>query len=207
MHVDLLNEEQKSVLELLSSLDIVNDFYLAGGTALALQYGHRESVDFDFFKEQSFDVKRVIDVFSQIEKIDVRVEKEDTLYFLLNNISCSFFKYPYPLLFDTLDLNGAVKLASVGDIAAMKISAISTRGTKRDFVDLFFICQRDYSLSEVISLFEEKFKMVTYDMYHTYKSLMYFVDAEKDAISKMYEKANWNEIKTFFTKEVNKLME
>ncbi len=208
MYVHTFDEEQKSILGLLNGIEIVQDFYLAGGTALALQYGHRQSMDFDFFKEEPFDIDKVLRQLSKaVEKgnIEVRTKQESTLLCYIDDISCSFFRYPYPLLQNTLQFNN-INLASAADIAAMKISAISTRGTKRDFVDLFFICQRDYSLREVLDFFQEKFQVVKHDLYHVYKSLSYFEDAERDVMPQMYEKADWKEIKTFFNEQVDVLM-
>ena len=206
MHDHILDEKQKSVLEILDELEIIQDFYLAGGTALALQYGHRKSADFDFFKEGDFNIDDLINLLSQKCEITVRVKKDSTLLFLIENISCSFFKYPYPLLFQLLDFKKNVKLVSIPDIAAMKVSAISTRGTKRDFIDLYFICQKDYSVEEVIHFYQKKFKILNHDLYHVYKSLMYFEDAESDYMPLMYEKTNWNDIKSFFQKKITELM-
>lgn len=206
MHVHIFDEKQKSVLELLDQLELVQDFYLAGGTALALQYGHRQSVDFDFFKENPFAVDRVVSKVSQLADIEIRQKQENTLLILIEDISCSFFRYPYPLLCETLDFRKNIKLAAIPDIAAMKVSAISTRGTKRDFVDLFFVCKKDYSLKEVLKFYQEKFKVLNHDLYHVYKSLMYFEDAEVDVLPTMYEKINWNEIKSYFTQKVSELM-
>jgi hypothetical protein len=187
-------------------VEIVNDFYLAGGTALALQYGHRESVDFDFFREQPFGVEVVLNALNEKTKTEVRVKQENTLLVLINDITCSFFRYPYPMLRQTLDFKKNVKLASTPDIAAMKISAMSIRGTKRDFVDLFFICKREFRLSEVLQFYQKKFGQWNDDMYHVYKSLTYFNDAEGDPMPVMFERTDWKEVKTFFQNEFTQLM-
>lgn len=202
MHERILDEKQKSVLELLDSLEIVRDFYLAGGTALALQYGHRESVDFDFFKEETFDSAAVLEALRKRAKPEIRLQEERTLLFFLEGISCSFIGYPYPLLKETIGFRQNLSLASVADIAAMKVSAISARGTKRDFVDLFYICQRDYSLTEALTFFKEK----NYELYHVLRSLTYFGDAEGDDMPIMYTRTDWQEIKTYFSEGISKFM-
>ncbi len=207
MHVDILTEKQKSILEILSEIDIVGDFYLAGGTALGLQYGHRQSIDFDFFKEEPFLVDDVLSELKQKGKLEIRKKLENTLLILFDGISCSFFKYPYPLLNKTIEFKKHIQLASIPDLASMKISAISTRGTKRDFVDLYFICKNKYSLAEVLNFFQYRFKVFDHDLYHVYKSLIYFDDAEQDVMPEIYEKTNWNEIKAFFKKQINELMQ
>ncbi len=206
MHTRILTEKQKPVLELLSQLEIVNDFYLAGGTALALQYGHRKSVDFDFFRELPFAVDSVLDGLKRVTEIEVRVREENTLLVLIKGISCSFFKYQYPLLRESLYFRQNVKMASTADIAAMKISAISTRGTKRDFIDLFFICNREYPLLEILRFYQEKFAQLNHELYHVYKSLTYFGDAEEDAMPAMFEKIDWKKIKLFFENEIKQFM-
>lgn len=152
-------------------------------------------------------VDEIINQFKEIIKIEVRVKKADTLLFYIEAISCSFFKYPYPLLRAVLPLQGTISLASVADIAAMKISAISTRGTKRDFVDLYFVCQKNFTLREVLNFYQKKFGVLNHDLYHVFRSLIYFEDADRDPMPVMFEKANWRKIKSFFNEEVKKLMD
>lgn len=205
MYTNILTEKQKSVLELLDTIPLIQDFYLAGGTALALFYGHRESIDFDFFKEESFVVDEVIDTIIQKNNVKIKFKKPDTLLLSINEISCSFFKYPYPLLKGTLKFKNCFNLASIEDIAAMKISAISTRGTKRDFIDLYFICNKDFSLQEIIKFYQKKFTVLNHELYHIYRSLIYFDDAESDPMPNMFEKVEWKEVKEFFQKETKKL--
>lgn len=117
-----------------------------------------------------------------------------------------FYWLPYPLLEETIGFRQNLSLASVADIAAMKVSAISARGTKRGFVDLFYICQRDYSLIEVLKFFKEKFSQQNYELYHVLRSLTYFGDAEGDDMPIMYTRTDWQEIKTYFSEEISKFM-
>ena len=115
----------------------------------------------------------------------------------------SFFKYPYPLLFKPLPFKG-VNIAHVFDIACMKIVAISERGTKRDFIDLYFICKTN-PLDEMFELFRKKYQLVKYNIIHILKSLVYFEDAENDPEPQMIEKVDWEEVKNFFEKEAVRL--
>jgi len=87
----------------------------------------------------------------------------------------------------------------------MKISAISARGAKKDFVDLFFICQKKAPLKELLKLFKRKYRSVDYNITHILKSLVYFEDAKKDPMPKMMKKIAWNDIQEFFIKEVKKI--
>lgn len=95
-------------------------------------------------------------------------------------------------------------MASLADISAMKIAAISERGTKRDFVDLYFILQK-VPLSQVLTFYDKKYKKLASNLVHIRKSLVYFDDAEEEAMPKMLEKVSWPKIKKFFEKEIQKI--
>lgn len=99
-----------------------------------------------------------------------------------------------------------ISVADARDIGCMKISAISSRGSKKDFVDLFFICQKVTPLATLLDLFKKKYKGVDYNMAHILKSLVYFEDAEKEPMPRMLIKISWNEIKKFFKEEIKKLL-
>jgi len=96
-----------------------------------------------------------------------------------------------------LDWQG-IKLAQVKDIALMKLVAISDRGTKKDFFDLYEICQQTMSLDELFSLLPKKFVNVDYNKYHLLKSLVYFDDAETDPDPDMLKVISWEQVKKFF---------
>jgi len=100
---------------------------------------------------------------------------------------------------------GMVNVTDVRDIAAMKIAAIASRGTKRDFVDLYFICKENISLPDIIQLYDKKYENLATTETHIMKSLVYFEDAESDETPKMLKDAEWAEIKRYFEKEVRKL--
>lgn len=126
--------------------------------------------------------------------------------FLLNKLPGSFFTYEYPILHEFIDFKNRLKLASVPDISAMKVAAISDRGKKRNFIDLYFICQKDNSLKEAIDFYGKKYDVFGSDLYHVYTSLIYFKDTEKDEMPHMFEKTDWEQIKSYFTEEVSKLV-
>jgi predicted nucleotidyltransferase component of viral defense system len=206
MHTNILNSRQVKILEILSQLDFIEDFYLAGGTALALQYGHRESVDFDFFTQKTFVPEELFGKLSSAVETKRNYKSEGTLGIFIEQVTCSFFKYEYPILHDFITFKNRVKLASVADISAMKVAAISDRGKKRDFIDLYFICQTDCSLKEAIDFYGKKYDVFGSDLYHVYTSLIYFKDTEKDEMPQMFEKTDWEQIKNYFTEEVSKLI-
>lgn len=99
-----------------------------------------------------------------------------------------------------------VRIASIVDIACMKLNAISSRGTMRDFIDLYVICKNENLLPELIAFFDQKYHGVKYNRLHVLKSLVYFEDAEKDEPPQMIEKIDWQTIKNYFQKEIIHLL-
>jgi hypothetical protein len=193
MHGEAIDAKTKSVLEKIVKSEIAKKFYLAGGTALAIQMGHRKSIDFDFFSAEKFSVPILKKKLSKIGKFVLDYEEEQTLSGSLNGVKISFFHYNYKLLFPPVFFLGA-KLADGRDIAAMKIDTVSARGNKKDFVDLYFLLNK-YSLSELFDIFEKKYSGIKYNKLHILKSLVYFDDADRDPMPEMLEKESWEKIK------------
>jgi len=199
----VISKKTQSTLEILRKTDLLKDFYLAGGTALALQYQHRLSLDLDFFTKKNIDTKELLEKIKKIGNFSLEKEAENTLTGILNQTKITFLSYDYPILFSPKNILG-IKVADIKDIACMKLAAISSRGTKRDFVDLFFICH-DISLKKLFSLFQKKYRKVNYNLIHILKSLVYFENAEKEPMPHMIKQVSWQEIKEFFIKEVRSI--
>ncbi|MBM3257953.1 MAG: nucleotidyl transferase AbiEii/AbiGii toxin family protein [Candidatus Nealsonbacteria bacterium] len=197
----VISGKTETSLEILKKADILKDFYLAGGTGLALQLNHRLSIDLDFFSLKEINIKNLIQKIKKLGRLSVEKESEGTLICRFNGTRLTFLKYEYPLLFNLKTIKG-IKVASIQDIGCMKISAVSSRGTKKDFIDLYFICQKIVSFKKILELFKKKYKSVNYNMLHILKSLSYFMDAEKDPIPKMINQISWQEVKNFFKKEI-----
>lgn len=180
----------------------MKDYYLAGGTGLALQIGHRESVDFDFFAENDVDADKLEALLNKTGVFRRTYEERNTLYGELNGIRVSFIKYAYPMIQDLIkDLN--FNIAGIKDISAMKLSAILSRGTKKDFVDLYFLL-KIYPLKELFKFYEIKYKAEGYQ-YTLLRSLQYFDEAEQDPLPKMKEPVQWDQVKKTITSEVRKI--
>ncbi len=180
-------------------------WYLAGGTALALQAGHRQSVDLDFFTlDKSFDEKKIEEQLSATGKWETDSLDHGTIYGRLFGAKMSLIAYPF---FDhaesTLKI-GSVSILTPPDIAGMKIAAISQRGKKRDFIDLYWICKNIQPLKESIHRAEQSYR-VRQNPNHILKSLVYFVDAEDDPMPKLFFNVSWNDIKKFFQGETKKI--
>ncbi|MFQ5676883.1 MAG: nucleotidyl transferase AbiEii/AbiGii toxin family protein, partial [bacterium] len=164
------------------------------------------SVDFDFVTKDTFSPDKIFKKLGEKGKIELEQKDGNTLTVVLEGVSCSFLSYDYPILHEFLLFEDRIKLAGIADIAAMKVAAVAGRGIKRDFVDLYFICQKDYSLPEVIEYYQKKFAIFSQDLHHVYKSLVYFEDAEEDSMPHMFQEADWEHIKSYFTEEVSKLV-
>ena len=201
--LSVLNKERAKLLKKLGFLR-KQGFYLAGGTALALQIGHRTSLDFDFYTERSFDPRKLRGEFDKIfKKVREIYIAEGTLGLEVDNIMMSFFKYPYPLIKPLQKLE-IVDVASLEDIAAMKIIAISQRGKKRDFIDTYFL-MKILGLREIIEYTKEKYPR--FNIYIGLQGLIYFKDADEDLEKdrfRLLKDINWKEIKGYIVKETNK---
>ena len=205
MFIETLPEATQRSLELLGAKKITRGFYLAGGSALALHLGHRLSVDLDFFTVQSFDALALSRRLAQADTFTQEQRKKDTLLGAFAQVKVSFFRYSYPMLAPTATvLNTAI--ASVPDIGAMKLDAIGTRGRKRDFIDLYFVCRAGHSLEEVLGWYREKYQGVEVNLIHYIKALTYFEEAEADPMPRMLKRVSWDRAKRFFEKEAPPLL-
>lgn len=202
----ILNWNQKKILRNLSFLKKYG-FYLAGGTALALQFGHRTSKDLDFYTKKHFNPIQLTKEFREVFKKDLKMSRsaQDTLWVKIRNTDLSFFKYPYTLIRPLVSYE-TVKLVSIEDIIAMKIEAIITRGKKRDFIDMYFAIKK-YGVKKVLSFFKEKYPEV-FNEYNCITALAYFKDAEKKEQGRkriyLYENIEWKNIKRYIEEEVKK---
>lgn len=190
----------KNSLAVLAKYNLINQFYLAGGTACALRLGHRLSFDLDFFTPKNFSQKDLVAWMRKMGEFELDQIKKNTLLGVFINTKVSFFKYPYVLI-DKLDLFEKIKIAGVNDLMAMKIDAISTRGKKRDFIDLYFLSKKN-SLSKAIEYYKKKYARLNLNLHHSFRSLVYFTDADKDEMPKMLKKCSWLEVKKYFLKTV-----
>ena len=203
-HPEVIPKFVEDALSALNAVSLVPSFYLAGGTGLALHLGHRRSIDLDFFSTESVDEEALLRDLRGLEGLSVVKKVRETLELNLCNTRVSFMGYPYPLLFPLQPFLG-VEVADPRDIACMKVSAIMSWGTKRDFVDLY-AASESYQLAHIIELFREKFAQVHYNLVHVLKSLTYFEDAEKDPPPDLLVELSWEEVKSFFVKEVPRLL-
>lgn len=178
-------------------------WYLAGGTALALSTGLRKSVDLDFFmKLKNFSNDELLNNFPNHLDWRVLINRKNTIYGELFKAKVSFIAYPFFAPKQEMIKYGNVKILQPLDIAVMKIVAISQRGRKRDFIDLYWCAKNIEPLESLIKRLKTQYPSVAHDYHHILKSLVFFEDAESDPMPELNFKANWKEIKNFFIKEI-----
>ena len=187
LHYETIIPETHSLLEKLSALPVLEDARLVGGTALALQLGHRTSVDLDFFGRINADSEELRDVLREVGKVEVASVSKNINIFWINGIKVDMVNYPYPWLDMPIEGNG-VRLASLKDIAAMKVSAIVNRGTKKDFIDLYTLLQ-SFTLDDILDMYSRKYSDGS--LFIVMKSLTYFDDAETDPMPNVLNDTTW----------------
>ncbi|MDX2248871.1 MAG: nucleotidyl transferase AbiEii/AbiGii toxin family protein [Bacteroidia bacterium] len=181
--------------------EVFNKYSLAGGTALALQMGHRVSVDLDFFGNHVFDPEDLFQVYSDLGGYQLLSQGKNILIVSIKDIKIDVINYRYDLLEPIVEIDG-LRLYSLPDIAAMKLAAVTGRGRKRDFFDLFFLLKK-YSLSEIMNFYQRKYPDGS--VFLVAKSLLYFVDADTDEDPIMLADVNWEMIKQKIQEEVASL--
>ena len=170
---------------------------------MSLQSGHRKSVDLDFFtQKKDFSNISLLNHFAGNKNWKTTINQEGTVYGELFGAKISFIAYPFFIPMQELISYGAVSMLQPVDIAVMKIVAISQRGRKRDFFDLYWCAKNVEPLEKTIKRLKKQYPFVAHDYHHILKSILYFKDAEADPMPEINFKANWNDVKKFFKKEV-----
>ena len=199
-HTEILTERQHKALRLLGPRTAPDGFYLAGGTAIALHLGHRRSVDFDWFRAAP--LAEPLQLALEIRQAGIPFVTgqvaRSTLYGTVYGVRVSFFEFRYPMLDPFLPWTEyGCQLAGLRDLATMKLSAITQRGAKKDFVDLYALGRNGFRLAEMLDWYRRKFEIE--DISHVLYALVYFDDADREPKPKMLWKTDWKEIKKTIT--------
>lgn len=200
MHWNILDEKRKTILPLLKNFS-EEGFYLAGGTGLALQMGHRDSIDFDFFKKGDYDTGEMIEKIESVFKdhrIIITQEEKNTVSCVIDgDVRLSFFGYTQEVVKPLIETE-YFKIASMEDIACMKLRALAKRAVEKDYVDLYFIL-KNIPLDDLLDFCEKKFP--SFNRILTLKSLSYFDDVQNgDILFKEGHKVSMEEIQKQFGK-------
>ncbi len=180
-------------------MDMFKESRLVGGTALALHLGHRVSVDLDFFGKIDAPLEDIVFELSSFASVSPISASKMMRFLIVDGIKVDIVNYPYPWIDSPVVENG-VTLAGIQDIAAMKLSAITNRGTKKDFIDYYYLL-KTYSLKELLDLYVRKFSDA--QLFTAIKSLTYFQDAESDPMPRMTENLDWENVKKSIVDTVN----
>jgi len=205
MFIEKLPATTRATLVRVAALPLPVQTYLAGGTAATLRLGHRLSDDLDLFTPEPFEPEVLVQLIQQAGAFELERTSWGTILGWLNGVRFSLFYYRYPLLEACQPLD-QLRIASLRDIAAMKIAAISDRGARKDFIDLYLICTKQLSLRQALKLYDRKYGKLKANRIHIYKSLVHFDQAESEPMPVMLIPFRWGQLKTFFEREVDRLM-
>ena len=201
MHLETLTSESKRIF---SEIKDLTDFYLAGGTGLALQLGHRVSVDFDFMSGKVIlpNVLVAAEKLARTLKLSSRivVNNRDELTLFIGETKVTFLHYPFPVVSSLVGFE-KIKIASILEIAAMKAYTIGRRGAFKDYVDIYFILKSGESLKSIGDLASQKYGD-SFDMRLFLEQLVYLKDIEDTHIQFLKEKVDKKKLQKFFEEKI-----
>jgi len=195
---EVLPEPTKKLLEKFSKEDLPTNSYLGGGTAIALWLGHRQSVDLDWFTPQEFDEKMWQMKWETKWGFSLRSRDWQTLDGEIESVKTALYFYKYPLI-DKTTIHSRVEIAGLKDLTAMKLDAIVSRGTKRDFIDLYFLSKK-FGNKEMFEYYDQKYGHLEDRELMIRKALVYFADADEEEMPRMLVSLDWEEVKAYFLK-------
>lgn len=199
MNKHILNRDQLNLLPLVSQFK--REFYLVGGTAIALHLGHRQSIDFDLFIQKRLQRKKIIDKIRTFSKASIITRNvEEQLNVTIQNVKFTFFEYSYEIKADC-DFESIIKMPDLLTLAAMKAFALGRRSKWKDYVDLYFILNERYSINEIsekaTSIFEDSFSPKQFRA-----QLSYFDDIDySEEITYLKSTVSNEQIKSFLTEK------
>ncbi len=180
----------------------LREFNLVGGTALALQLGHRKSIDIDLFGLVEFNTEDMLNSLNTQFTCTGRYSFKNSLLCEIDGIKTDILRYQYPLIGEVIVEDG-IRMLTPKDIAPMKLAALSQRGVKKDYYDIYFLLQI-FSLEEALDLYRLKYKQT--EVSHVIRSLTYFTEAEASSQPEMITQVTWKEVKLFISNVVNEYL-
>jgi len=195
LHVEAVSNNLIELLRRLMAIEQLKDFYLVGGTALALYYGHRKSIDLDLFTHSAFDAIRLSESLNREFNLTNITTDINALQGQINDIKTDFIAHQYPLIEEVVHID-PIRLSSIKDIAAMKLNAIANRGSKKDFWDYAKLLEH-FDHERLLSFYAKKYPNA--NLWNLEKSLCYFDDAENDPNPISLENQTWSQVKRTIT--------
>jgi len=202
---DALTKETRELYQLVAKLPFIAEFYLAGGTGLALQIGHRFSVDLDFFNNSPESVNNeqrqsILKILKPEPSIKITWDKEGTFVADWKSVGISFFRLDQHPLVKPPVLIDKIRVASIEEIGAMKLAAILSRGTRKDYIDLYFILHQE-SLLHLFEVAAIKYPHNRAFFTFAVRALAYFDDAESDPMPRMIKQVKWEQVKKYLDEQ------
>ena len=203
MNPKVLPREAWAVVRKLEPFHAEGAWILAGGTGLALQLGHRVSLDLDFFSEAAFDGDLLRSHLGRLGSLEIQAQDTDTLHTRFDAIRLSYLRTEAPFLFPTIDYRG-LRVADARDIAAMKIIAIGGGGSRKDFVDLHAYLLAGGDFPGLLEIVRRRYVTTAFNEVHLLRSLVFFEDAEKEPMPRMLRSTTWNDVKSRLEEEARR---
>ena len=200
MKSQILPEATARLLKRVGPSTLPGGAYLAGGTACALWFGHRRSRDLDFFTPAEFSVDQWRQKWEK--ELDFKMFNQDwqTLEGEADGVKLALFFYKYPLIKKT-KIYKNIRVAELEDLASMKLEAIVNRGTKRDFIDIYYLIKK-FGLKKVFAFYNRKHGNLGERELLLKKALIYFSETESDEMPDMLIATDWNEVKKYLEKTI-----
>jgi len=197
MHKEVLSDNQSKLLPFISTFS--KDYYLVGGTAIALQIGHRQSLDFDLFTKNKIKPGTIKNKLKARNIEYKTIHKEsDQFHILVNDVKITYFNYPYEISAN-LQFENIIKMVELIDLAAMKAFAFGGRAKWKDYVDMYFLLKKYFSLTQIENKAKEIFKgAFNPKLFRQQMAYFTYIDYSESVIF-MMEKPEENEIKLFLT--------
>lgn len=196
LYYETIDAATLELLRKLMAIPLFSSLRLAGGTSLALQYGHRKSIDIDLFGNIDIDRDSLSQVLSETGEVKLVNSRRNIHVYTINGVKVDIVNYPYPWIDELINQDG-LRLASAMDIGAMKLAAITGRGTKKDFIDLYELLKH-YTLAELMKFYEQKYPDGS--LFLVLKSLVYFEDAEAEITPFLLKEYSWENVKEHIRK-------
>jgi hypothetical protein len=199
LHYSAVESATLELLKNLLKIKPLENLRLVGGTCLALRIGHRKSIDLDFFGKIDLLELETGSYLRHFEEVNLLKKTSNIHVYMINAIKVDIVNYQYPWV-EKVHLIDGIPLAGFPDIGAMKLAAITGRGTKKDFIDLYFLLKK-YSLAELVNFYLSKYHDGS--IFLVIKSLTYFEDADKEIAPEMFQKVEWSKVKESINQSVN----
>ncbi len=207
LHEEVLSSQTARVFECLGGSPSLKGLYLAGGTGLALQLGHRVSADLDLFTERPWSWEGLSPGLSVCGRLIVDRQEPGTFVGAVSGVRVSVFHYPYVLLEEPVETRFQIPVARLRDIGCMKLVAVAQRGSKKDFIDIYHLGRAGMTVRELMTALNQKMPGVEHNPIHILRSLAYFEDAEAEPDPEMLVGYEWGIVREYCLNQAMELLD